>query len=126
MWLNGTTSSIRLHFCNQNGECCTTFTFQSGSYNGETYFSLHFADLCIGLELAKDVASQRVELEHEGPERIELKTVSVFFAQETSIFACYEAGEATIVLPGGANRRVVLTCNEYWLFKRDIGPAPVA
>ena len=111
--MTGPDSWVVFHFCNKRGECCTSGKIHNA--NAATYRAFYDFGSCTDVLFDSqdpDESHQTVEIEHFGPVGLEAVRVNFRLKASADVF-CEDpdALDGTIVLPGGANKRLRLICN---------------
>ena len=109
--MSGPTSLIRVHICNYLGDCCVAGPVTDLTGTEDNPWPVPANDPCFGMTLAKlGGALQVVEIEHEGPDGIDLAYLDLYMGGEQITCMDWNHPDGAIVLPGGAGERIELNC----------------
>ena len=121
--MHGTDSWVKLRICNKHGDCCQSPEIHDVEAGRTRFIGVSNGDSCHGLVVDKfkpDEDGQIVAIEDFGPDGVDFYQINVLVGRKSQLHCdCCRGEDGTIDLPGNERRRLRLTCQLEFVFRRQ-------
>ena len=108
----GSDSWVQLHLCGQQGACCSSIEMRNFDRDAHRGYQVNANQPCYGMRFdTRSLEGQPVELEHFGPDGINLRVLVVYMHEGSYLQCKGEYPSVGIELPAlDGSRRMLLDC----------------